>query len=222
MARGWRSSGTTGCGPSWSSPMPMAAASECSRAAMYRRFPVCFIVGNPPVRPAWSPDGRTIALYEIGEFDPRVVFVDVATGAETIREARGGFQPRGLPGGPASLVLSQPEEEGQRIQLWRMSYPDGAVSPLTNDLTAISALISTAHAAAWYDAPRDANVAGVGTLRESAGRRWSHRRCSPGGSGVVGRRARALTPRARVARRLPLSGPTAAWTRTWLQQGRIS
>jgi len=94
-----------------------------------------FIVGNPPVRPAWSPDGRTIALYEIGEFDPRVVFVDVATGAETVREARGGFQPRGLAWlGPSSLVLSQPEEEGQRIQLWRMSYPDGAVSPLTNDL----------------------------------------------------------------------------------------
>jgi serine/threonine protein kinase/Tol biopolymer transport system component len=94
-----------------------------------------FIVGNPPVRPAWSPDGRTIALYEFGDFDPRVVFVDVATGAETVREARGGFQPRGLAWlGPASLVLSQPQEEGQRVQLWRMSFPDGAVSPLTNDL----------------------------------------------------------------------------------------
>ena len=94
-----------------------------------------FIVGEPPVRPAWSPDGRVIALYEFGDFDPRVVFVDVTTGAETIREARGGFQPRGLAWlGPAALVLSQPQEEGQRVQLWQMSYPDGAVSPLTNDL----------------------------------------------------------------------------------------
>jgi serine/threonine protein kinase/Tol biopolymer transport system component len=95
-----------------------------------------FIVGNPPIRPAWSPDGRVIALFEIGDFLPRVVFIDAATGAETIREAHGGFQPRGLAWlGPTSLVLSQPEEEGQRVQLWRMSYPDGAVSPLTSDLT---------------------------------------------------------------------------------------
>jgi Tol biopolymer transport system component len=94
-----------------------------------------FIVGGPPVRPAWSPDGRTIAVYEIGDFAPRVVFVDVATGTEFVREAHGGFQPRGLAWlGPAALVLSQPEEEGRQVQLWRMSYPDGVVTPLTNDL----------------------------------------------------------------------------------------
>ena len=109
------------------------------RVLAKRQVPVHFlsvyIVGNPPVRPAWSPDGRVIALYEFGDFDPRVLFVDVATGAETLREAHGGFQPRGLAWlDSGSLVLSQPQEEGQRIQLWRMTYPDGAVSPLTADL----------------------------------------------------------------------------------------
>jgi serine/threonine protein kinase/Tol biopolymer transport system component len=94
-----------------------------------------FIVGSPPVRPAWSPDGRTIALYEIGDFDPRVVFIDVARGVETVREAGSGYMPRGLAWlESASLVLGQPKEEGQRVQLWRMSYPDGAVTTLTNDL----------------------------------------------------------------------------------------
>jgi serine/threonine protein kinase len=39
-----------------------------------------FIVGNPPVRAAWSPDGRVLALYDLGEFDPRILFVDVVTG----------------------------------------------------------------------------------------------------------------------------------------------
>ena len=33
-----------------------------------------------------------------------------------------------------SILLSQPAEIGSPVQLWRMSYPDGAVSRLTNDV----------------------------------------------------------------------------------------
>jgi hypothetical protein len=111
------------------------------RVLATRRVPRYFvnreIVGGPPVRPAWSPDGKTIALFEMSEqlFAPRVVFVDVATGSETSRDTQGSFLPQGLAWlGPAELVLSQPERFAQPAQLWRMSYPDGAVVPLTNDL----------------------------------------------------------------------------------------
>ena len=87
-------------------------------------------------RPAWSPDGRTIAVFA-GAGAPRtqVVFVDVDTGAEVVLDSRGSFVPFGISWLDASSVLlSQPAEIGAPVQLWRMSYPDGAVSRLTNDV----------------------------------------------------------------------------------------
>lgn len=65
-----------------------------------------------------------------------MVFVDVATGAETTRPAQGGFVPAGIAWlGPTALLLSQPKITGLREQLWHMSYPDGVVTPVTNDLS---------------------------------------------------------------------------------------
>ena len=65
-----------------------------------------------------------------------VVFVDVATGKETTHVAGGAYMPQGLAWlGPNDLLLSQPKTTGSHVQLWRMSYPGGAVTPLTNDLS---------------------------------------------------------------------------------------
>jgi Tol biopolymer transport system component len=89
-------------------------------------------------RPAWSPNGRVIAVFgtDAVAVKTEVVFVDAATGAETIRSAEGGFNPQGIAWlSPSSLLLSQPKTSGSRVQLWRMSYPDGRVSPVTNDLS---------------------------------------------------------------------------------------
>ncbi len=95
------------------------------------------LVGDPQLRPSWSPDGKTIALFELNEgLEPRAVFVDVASGAETIRDSQGAFVTRGVGWlGPSSLVVSQPQKAGRLVQLWRMSYPEGAIAALTNDLT---------------------------------------------------------------------------------------
>jgi serine/threonine protein kinase/Tol biopolymer transport system component len=94
---------------------------------------------RPDARPAWSPDGGTIALIEqdTRRSSSNVVFVDVLSGKPTIRPS--GSAAWGGSLGLAwldskSLVLSQVKSIGQPVQLWRMSYPDGQLSPLTNDL----------------------------------------------------------------------------------------
>jgi len=99
-------------------------------------FVSLFSGGVTAVRPAWSPDGRVIAAFGgTGGPRTRIVFVDVASGSEVVRDSRGSFMPYGVTFmDAASILLSQPAEIGSPVQLWRMSYPDGAVSRLTNDV----------------------------------------------------------------------------------------
>jgi Tol biopolymer transport system component len=88
-------------------------------------------------RPSWSPDGRVIALIgvQFGTERNEVVFVDVVTGAETVRDSQGVSFPHGVAWlGPTAILFSQGRAPASPVQLWRMSYPDGAVSPWTNDV----------------------------------------------------------------------------------------
>jgi Tol biopolymer transport system component len=110
------------------------------RVLSTRQRPASFIglfADGVNVRPAWSPDGRLIALFADDGFQLQVVFVDAGSGSELAAlDAHGSLNPHGLTWlDSESLVLSQPAQEGGPIQLWRMSYPDGAVSRLTNDLS---------------------------------------------------------------------------------------
>lgn len=96
------------------------------------------IVGNPPVRPSWSPDSRLIALFEVTDrLTPRVVVFDSSSGRQ---KATLDLQDTSLPQGigwlgGSTLVFSQPAGIGQRLQLWTMSYPSGVITRLTNDLS---------------------------------------------------------------------------------------
>ena len=96
------------------------------------------LIDTPMIRPAWSPDGRVIALFDVDVdrgLGSRVVFVDSVTGEEVASYPSGHFA-RGLAWlGPDSLILSQAASLGRPVQLWRMSYQDGELTPLTNDLT---------------------------------------------------------------------------------------
>jgi serine/threonine protein kinase/Tol biopolymer transport system component len=107
-----------------------------------RRSPAIFaslgLVNAPSIRPAWSPDGRVIALPGANgsgkTFLIQVIFVEVATGAEQAIPIRST-----APGGLAwldggSLVIDQPVEPGVPAQLWRIAYPSGQLSRLSNDL----------------------------------------------------------------------------------------
>jgi len=117
------------------------ADAGAERVIATRKLPSLFVtyntVGRPLIRPAWSPDGKAIAVFELADYESspaRVVVVDVARGEETIHTAGTGL-PQGVAWLDATqLVVSHGREDAVRRQLLRLSYPGGALAPITNDL----------------------------------------------------------------------------------------
>ena len=144
------------------------------RVLAVRRLPTQFIslaIARGAISgPAWSPDGRVIALSGNeaggGRASQQVVVVDVASGSE-----RTIAVPGGQPGSVAwlddgSLALSQPSEAGGPAQLWRLSYSDGRLPRLSNDLSNYSGVSLTTDRASLVtvqSATRVAIWAGDGT-----------------------------------------------------------
>ncbi len=88
---------------------------------------------RPSFPPAWSPDGRLLALAAAGPMGGRIVFVDSGTGS--LQEVTG---PSGTVDGlgwldARSLVLNLPAQLGAPNQLIQHPYPAGLPSRLTND-----------------------------------------------------------------------------------------
>jgi Tol biopolymer transport system component len=90
--------------------------------------------------PAWSPDGRRIAVTGRipGRAAPeQIVLVDVASGSESVL---GSFATESLSGlawsadGRSLLVTAKGPQSLEIHQIWRVSYPEGVVTRLTNDL----------------------------------------------------------------------------------------
>lgn len=88
--------------------------------------------------PAWSPDGRTLAIIEQTPNSTnisRLLLVDAATGdATTIKTVQlvQIEQVVWLPENSGLLVTGR--ENNRFFQLWRMSLPDGELRKITNDL----------------------------------------------------------------------------------------
>jgi len=89
---------------------------------------------RPSFAPAWSPDGRLIAVVAATlPSGGQVVFVDSQTGSTQRVQLASGLT-NGLTWLDAqSLVLNQPAQIGGMHQLWRLAYPSGTVTRLTND-----------------------------------------------------------------------------------------
>jgi Tol biopolymer transport system component len=90
--------------------------------------------------PAWSPDGKTVALttYETAKGLRAVLWtVSVADGSvrEVYSAPYGIGRPRWLPDGSGLLVTMQDPSRAFRGQLWYIPFPRGEVRRLTNDLT---------------------------------------------------------------------------------------
>ena len=86
---------------------------------------------RPSFAPAWSPDGKLIAIAAVG----RVVFVNGENGS--LHDVVVSPQP---PSGLSwlnadSLVFNQPAQIGSPGQLYRLPYPVGPLSRLTNDVS---------------------------------------------------------------------------------------
>jgi eukaryotic-like serine/threonine-protein kinase len=88
---------------------------------------------RPAIRPAWSPDGRTIALFGRDSV-PHVVFVDVESGVEKAFPGT-SFAPHGLAWlDGESVVINSSADPISPSQLWRFAYPSGEIVRLTNDV----------------------------------------------------------------------------------------
>jgi Tol biopolymer transport system component len=92
------------------------------------------------IHPAWSPDGKTIALIGFepvgGVVTRQAVFVDVASGTEhpiPLRDEGSADGIEWLDSG--RLLVSHIGGNDAVSQLWVLSYPNGDWSRLTNDLS---------------------------------------------------------------------------------------
>jgi serine/threonine protein kinase/Tol biopolymer transport system component len=121
-----------------------------------------FIPSNPLIRPAWSPDGRLIAMYGWrvvdGVLSPLIFFTSVDD--ELVEAVPFSSGMNGLAWLDASsLVFSGAREFGALSQLWRLSYPDGEITPwLTNDRSSYEGISVTEDRTTLVTAKTDARV----------------------------------------------------------------
>ncbi len=124
------------------------------------------------IHPAWSPDGKTLALIgfePVGEALIRqAVFVDVATGAQHSIPLRDKASADGIEWLDEShLLVSQLGDHDAVAQLWVLSYPDGEWSRLTNDLTNYASFSLSADRQSFVAARWDYQV-GISVLEDGS------------------------------------------------------
>jgi len=124
-------------------------------------FPSLANSSSPIVRPSWPFDGKSIAVLGIdtsaGRIQAQIVIVDVASGMEHVVPLDGELKSVGWLSRDA-LVVSRRADLGQPIQLWRVSYADGKLSRLTNDLNDYAGIDLTADRTSLVTSQSDTRV----------------------------------------------------------------
>jgi len=146
-------------GASWSTALITADPDgRDERVLAVRRPPSYFsaIPINTMQQPAWSPSGTTIALTGADLTSGHLVTVEVATGMERTLPVDGVSTLAWLD--DASLVLSRRAEQSAALQLWRLSYPEGKLSRLTNDLNSYAGVSVTGDRGSLVTAQRVTRV----------------------------------------------------------------
>ncbi len=128
------------------------------RVLAVRRRPSYFnvIPVSTMQQPTWSPSGDTIALTGTDLSSVHLVTVEVATGMERTFPVDGVSTLAWLD--DASLVLSRGAEQSAALQLWRLSYPEGKLTRLTNDLNSYAGVSVTGDRGSLVTAQRVARV----------------------------------------------------------------
>jgi Tol biopolymer transport system component len=104
--------------------------------------------GNAWSLPAWSPDGKRIVSTLYTPKDDSVHIFEVSVDSGESKEIKSPVWLRvsglaWLPDGN-SLLISGRDAETQYSQVWKLSYPDGALTRITNDVMAYDGLSLTA------------------------------------------------------------------------------
>jgi eukaryotic-like serine/threonine-protein kinase len=101
-------------------------------------------------RPAWSPDGKTIVAdfnsdqssSDDGKGRSQLISIDSATGSQHVIPVSNAnlVAPTWLPDGRGLLALWFPSPDYSKDQIVFISYPEGRLSPITNDISLYSNL----------------------------------------------------------------------------------
>jgi DNA-binding winged helix-turn-helix (wHTH) protein/Tol biopolymer transport system component len=112
------------------------AAGQSSRVVSRLTPPMTFL----QMRPAWSPDGRQLAVWTSSSHEPGIkdlVIVGVEDGRERVIAKRQLHTVDGmewLPDGQ-SVVVAAREAASAPLRLWRIALDSGAMRPLTTDIS---------------------------------------------------------------------------------------
>ena len=128
--------------------MVVNADGSGERRLATRKHPDYFLPG-----PAWSPNGQTI-VCPIGGFTGgayrSLIAIQVSDGTQKSLTSHrwNDVQRVAWLSGGSGVVTTANEQQGAQYQIWRISYPDGEVQAVTNDLSDYRNLSLTADSSA--------------------------------------------------------------------------